>query len=55
MPAFLVALMVVVLLVIGLAAVLLLTKVLRREGDAVDAPQSHSRPDTAPTPPTEER
>ena len=54
MPAFVVALMVVVLLVIGLATVLLLTKVLRREGDAVER-RRHSRPGAAPTPPTEER
>ena len=54
MPTFIVALMVVVLLVIALSVVLLLTRVLRREGEAVERARRASRSDTS-TPPTEER
>lgn len=54
MPTFIVALMVVVLLVIALSVVLLLTKALRREGDAVERARGATRSETS-TPPTEER
>ena len=54
MPTFIVALMVVVLLVSALSVVLLLTKVLRREGDAVERARVASHGDTS-TPPSEER
>jgi len=50
MPGFLVALMVVMLLLLGLTAVLLLTRVLRREGDAVQTErEDHSTADQPPS------
>lgn len=54
MPTFIVALMVVVLLVIALSVVLLLTRVMRREGDAVERARRASPTETS-TPPTKER
>ncbi|QIK64941.1 hypothetical protein G7072_00080 [Nocardioides sp. HDW12B] len=47
MPAFLVALMVVVLVVLGLTAVLLLTRTMRKEAAAVPLARPEERDDVA--------
>ena len=50
MPTFLVALMVLVLLVLGLVAVLLLSRSLRREGEAVRRESAPASEPTSPEP-----